>query len=55
MNLEERKVVALEKIAEELERSNNLKKSRVSRHLENVAEEIEKFEPAVARLIRQYI
>lgn len=48
--------VALEKIALELERSNNMKEGRIHfTTLESIADELQPFEPAVARLLREYI
>ena len=55
-NLELRKVKALEKIADRLEKLNEGKDdgTRSRRFIENVADEIEPFEPTLARLLRHY-
>lgn len=54
-NLELRKVIALEKIADSLEKLTEDKGLTATQIIENVAEEIAPFEPAVARLIMQYV
>lgn len=46
---------ALEKIAMELEKLNEEKDSVPGRDLEQIANELAPFEPALARLLRQYI
>lgn len=46
--------VALEKIAEELKRSNDMRDFHTAKAIESIANQLAPFEPALARLLRHY-